>query len=159
MILRGLGVHGCTQVRRPAAHRGLRSYHCLFNQYEEYYYYYYYYHDWYYCLSRGGCFETRVFTPEGKCRRLPKPQSPLPATWKHGWSKHDSSTMPSRHSIPQDLYSPCLNLTNSARSMFTPTMFLRRRALGYLAHASLALGATERRTLTTTRYTTVYRQR
>ena len=36
---------------------------------------------------------------------------------------YGSSTMPSRHSIPQDLYSPCLNLANYARSMFTPTMF------------------------------------
>ena len=50
-----------------------------------------------------------------------------PATWKHGWSKHGSSIMPSRHSIPQDLYSPCLNLTISARTMFTPTMCSRRR--------------------------------
>ena len=49
-----------------------------------------------------------------------------PATWKHGWSKHGSSIIPSKHSIPQDLYSPYLNLTNSARTMFTPTMFTRR---------------------------------
>ena len=35
--------------------------------------------------------------------------------------------IPSKHSIPQDLYSPCLNSTNSARNMFTPTMFTRRR--------------------------------
>ena len=51
----------------------------------------------------------------------------VPATWKHGWSKHGSSIIPSKHSIPQDLCSPCLNLTDSARSMFTPTMFSRRR--------------------------------
>ena len=29
--------------------------------------------------------------------------------------------------IPQDLYNICLNLMNSARTMFTPTMFSRRR--------------------------------
>ena len=40
-----------------------------------------------------------------------------------------SSIMPSRHSIPQDLCSPCLNLTNYARTVFTPTMFSRRRTL------------------------------
>ena len=51
----------------------------------------------------------------------------FPATWKHGWSKHGSSIVPSNPSKAQDLYSPCLNLTNSARTMFTPTMFSRRR--------------------------------
>ena len=45
----------------------------------------------------------------------------VPATRKHGWSKHGSSI------IPQDLYNPCLNLMNSARTMFTPTMFSRHR--------------------------------
>ena len=35
--------------------------------------------------------------------------------------------IPSKHSIPQDLHSPCLNLTNHARTMFTPTMFSRGR--------------------------------
>ena len=49
----------------------------------------------------------------------------------NGWSKHGSSIIPSRHSMPQDLYSPCLNLANYARTMFTPTMFtLRRRVTG-----------------------------
>ena len=38
--------------------------------------------------------------------------------------------IPSNHSIPQDLYSPCLNLTNYARTMFTPTMFSRRWEAG-----------------------------
>ena len=52
---------------------------------------------------------------------------PAPAAGKHGWSKHGSSTIPSKHPIPQDLYSPCLNLTNYARTMFTPTMFSRGR--------------------------------
>ena len=52
-----------------------------------------------------------------------------PATWTHGWSKHGSSIIPSKQSIPQDLYSPCLNLTDSARTMFTPTMFSRRRII------------------------------
>ena len=47
-------------------------------------------------------------------------------SWKHGWSKHGSSIIPSKHSAPQDLYSPCLNVSNSARTMFTPTMFSRR---------------------------------
>ena len=50
-----------------------------------------------------------------------------PATCKHGWSKHGSSIIPSKHSIPQELYSPCLILTNYARTMFTPTMCSRRR--------------------------------
>ena len=50
-----------------------------------------------------------------------------PAAWKHGWSKHGSSIIPSKHSTPQDLYSLCLNLTVSARTMLTPTMFSRRR--------------------------------
>ena len=50
-----------------------------------------------------------------------------PATWKDGWSKHGSSIIPSTHSIPQDLCSPCLKLTDSARTMFTPSMFSRRR--------------------------------
>ena len=52
----------------------------------------------------------------------------LPATWKHGWSRPCSSTIPSTHSIPQDWCSPYLNLTNYARTMFTPTMFSRGRA-------------------------------
>ena len=51
----------------------------------------------------------------------------VPAKCKHGWSKHGSSIISSNHSIPQDLYSPCFNLTNSARTMFTPPMFSRRR--------------------------------
>ena len=55
--------------------------------------------------------------------------SRYPATWKHGWSKHGSRIMPSRHFVPQDLYSPCLNWTYYARTMFTPTMFSRRRVL------------------------------
>ena len=55
---------------------------------------------------------------------------PPPAAWKHGWSKHGSGIVPSKHSVPQDLCSPCLNLTNSARTMFTPTMFSRRRLPG-----------------------------
>ena len=54
-------------------------------------------------------------------------QALLPATWKHCWSRHGSSIIPSKHSIPQDLHNPCLNLTNYARTMFTPTMFTRRR--------------------------------
>ena len=33
----------------------------------------------------------------------------------------------STHSIPQDLYNPCLSLIDYARTMFTPTMFSRRR--------------------------------
>ena len=56
-----------------------------------------------------------------------RPRQGCPATWKHGWSRHGSSIIPWNHSIPQDLYSPCLSLTNSARTMFTPTMFSRRR--------------------------------
>ena len=59
--------------------------------------------------------------------RAPRRALPSPATWKHGWSKHGSSTTPSKHSIPQDLCSPYFNLTNYARTMFTPTMFSRRR--------------------------------
>ena len=51
----------------------------------------------------------------------------VPATWKHGWSRHGSSIIPSSHSIPQDLCSPYLNLTIHARTMFTPTMFSRGR--------------------------------
>ena len=47
----------------------------------------------------------------------------------HGWSKHGSSIIPSKHSIPQDLYSPRLNLNNYARTMFTPTMFLHRQLM------------------------------
>ena len=58
---------------------------------------------------------------------------PIPATRKHGWSRHSSSIIPSKHSTPQDIYiyiySPWLNLMNSARTMFTPTMFSRRRLL------------------------------
>ena len=50
-----------------------------------------------------------------------------PATWKHGWSKHGSSIILSKHSTPQDLYNPLLNLMNYARTTFTPTMFSRRR--------------------------------
>ena len=50
-----------------------------------------------------------------------------PATWKHDWRKHGSSITSSKHYIPQDLYNPCLILMNSARTMFTPTMFSRRR--------------------------------
>ena len=46
---------------------------------------------------------------------------PYLATRKHGWSKHGSSIIPSNRSIPQKLYSPCLNRTNSARTMFTPS--------------------------------------
>ena len=64
-------------------------------------------------------------------RRRPLSWPPKkPATWKRGWSKHGSSTIPSKHSTPQDLYSPCLNSTNHARTMFTPTMFSRRRRKG-----------------------------
>ena len=58
------------------------------------------------------------------------PRGKAPATWKHGWSKHGSSIIPSKHSIPQDLHSLYLNLTNYARAMFTPTMFSRRRKTG-----------------------------
>ena len=36
-------------------------------------------------------------------------------------------TIPSKHSTPQDLLSPCLNLTDSARTMLTPAMFSRRQ--------------------------------
>ena len=60
---------------------------------------------------------------------LQSPPQSVPATWKHGWSKHGCSIIPSNLSIPQDSYSPCFNLTNSARTMFTPTMFSRRRVL------------------------------
>ena len=42
---------------------------------------------------------------------------------KNGWSKHGSSVIPYTHSIPQDLYSPCLNLTNYARTMFIQPCF------------------------------------
>ena len=52
----------------------------------------------------------------------------FPATWKHGWSKHDSSIIPSKHSMPQDLYSLCLSLMNHARTMLTPIMFTSRRS-------------------------------
>ena len=48
------------------------------------------------------------------------------------WSRHGSSIIPSNHSIPQDLYSPCLNLTNYARTMLTPTMFTCRQVRGAL---------------------------
>ena len=41
--------------------------------------------------------------------------SQRPATGKHGLSKHGSSMIPSKHSIPQELHSPCLNLTNYAK--------------------------------------------
>ena len=51
------------------------------------------------------------------------------ATWKHGWSRHGSSIIPSEHSIPQDSYNPCLNLMNYARIVLTPTMCSRRRVL------------------------------
>ena len=34
--------------------------------------------------------------------------------------------MPSRHSIPQDLYKPLFNFMNYARTMFTPTMGFSR---------------------------------
>ena len=50
-----------------------------------------------------------------------------PATWKHGWSRHGSSTIASKHSIPQDLHNPWLNVMNYARTMLTPTKFSRRR--------------------------------
>ena len=65
-------------------------------------------------------------TPQ-KSSRISSGIFQMPATWKHGWSKHGSSIIPSNHSMPQDLHSPCLNWTNSARTMFTPTMFPRRR--------------------------------
>ena len=45
----------------------------------------------------------------------------------HGWSRHGSSRIPSKHSIPQDLYNPCLNSMNYARTMLTSTMCSRRR--------------------------------
>ena len=59
--------------------------------------------------------------------RLPENVAACPATRTHGWSEHGSSIIPSSHAIPQDLYSPCLSLTNSARTMFTPTMLSLRR--------------------------------
>ena len=79
-------------------------------------------------------------------RRKPEPVPCTqvgPATWKYGWSKHGSSIIPSKHSILQEWYSPCLNSTNYARTMFTPTMFSRRRggmfaaAVGFPAKVSL----------------------
>ena len=46
-----------------------------------------------------------------------------PATWKHGWSKHGSSIIPSKHSQIASwttLFTP---------TMFTQTMFSRRQVL------------------------------
>ena len=141
---------GAGDLRRAAAalHRRARA---LDNYYYDYQYYYYYYHYYYYYYYYYYCayFEIAVLIllimlhsvyscqhahPPTKTKRgRPRIRELLPgvtlrpATSKHGWSKHGSSIMPSRHSIPQDLYSPCLNLTNSARTMFTPTMFQLER--------------------------------
>ena len=76
---------------------------------------------------RGIDSSRRWILKGGNPRMLRKTILLRPATWKHGWSKRGSSMIPSKHSIPQDLYSPCLNLTDSAWTRFTPTMFTRGR--------------------------------
>ena len=68
---------------------------------------------------------------------LPRPAGVQhPATWKHGWSEHGSSIIPSSHSIPQDLKSPRFNFINYARTMFNQTTCSRRRLTipGYTWH-------------------------
>ena len=36
---------------------------------------------------------------------------------QHGWSEHGSSIIPAKHSVPQDLYSPCLNYFDPFRPL------------------------------------------
>ena len=45
-----------------------------------------------------------------------------------------------QNTIPQDLHSPRLNLTVYARTMFTPTMFSRRRMMLVMSGSGCSCG-------------------
>ena len=44
-----------------------------------------------------------------------------------------------RNTIPQDLYNPCMNFMNYARTMFTPTMCSRRKLSRQLSEAPASI--------------------
>ena len=71
----------------------------------------------------------------------------FPATWKHGWSKHGFSRIQWKH--PQIANSKYIYNKHvliwwySAKTMFTPTMFSRRRSFpGKLGHQSSGTAST-----------------
>ena len=82
-------------------------------------------------LSQSNCPSvlSSRYPGNGKTRGL----ADLPATWKHGWSKQAFSRIPSNH--PQIANSNHIYDNHvliwwySAKTMFTPTMFSRRRVL------------------------------